>query len=218
MNTFVFGGVVTADLTDVARLQRNLKAYLDAPHKRTVLELLSHKGNQMRIELWRQFWKHRFIKRKGDWRNTLKRIIGGGIGKGIKVRWQSLHSPWDSRVPVVDKNGKKLSLYQKLVAQEIMRRVSGSGVLGVSFLTKRWKKSKGAKPFLIENRTNTLGQSARFELRDDFVQITGFTPGLEKIALRYGILREVIRKANEDVEGYLADHFGPAFLTALHAK
>lgn len=215
MNSVVYGGIAYADLSDLDRLKRNLKAYLATPHKRTVLELLSHKGNQMRIELWRQFWSHRFIKRKASWKNVLKRVVGKT--DGVKVRWQSLHSPWDSRVPDVDKNGKKLSLYQKLVAQEIMRRVAGSGVLGVSFLTKRWRKSKGAKPFLIENRTNTLGKSARFELRDDYVQITGFTPGLEKIALRYGILKSAIREANRDIESYLKDHFGPAFLQALHA-
>jgi hypothetical protein len=215
--SFIYGGIVTADMTDIDRLQRNLKAYLGAPHKRTVLQILNHKGNAMRIDLFKLFWAHRFLKRgkKGNWMRILRRIISDA--KGIKVRSHSLQSKWSSLIPDVDKNGKKLSLWQKLVAQEVLRRISGSGVLGVSFLAKRWRKNSTGKT-LIDNRTNTLGLAARFEVQDDFVQITGFTPGLEKIARRYGILKEVIRRANADIEKFLSDKISPAFVEALHAR
>jgi len=207
-----------ADMSDVARLQRNLKAYVT--HRRKIPEdqILTQKGNALRIELWRGFWKRRWIKSKKtgrNWASVMRGITGGH--KGIKVRLQRLISPWDSRIPSKTKAGKPLSLRQKLVAQEIMRRVSGSGVLGVSFLGRRWRfNKKGA--FLVVNKTNTLGTAATFKKTEDSYIITGFTPGLEKIAKRYGVIKTALNEVSRDIEKYLADRIGPAFVAALHAK
>lgn len=211
------GFIGYADTSELDRLQRNLKAYVQYRRKIPEDQILTQKGNALRIELWRGFWAHRFIERKAQkkaWPKILRKLIDSK--GGIKVRLQYLTAPWDSRVPDTDKNGKPLTLRQKLVAQEIMRRISGSGVLGVSFLGKRWRfNKKGA--YLIVNKTNKLGTAATFQKRDDEYIIRGFTPGLLKVAQRYGVLRGAISEVSRDIEKYLADRIGPAFLEALHA-
>lgn len=211
-------GLFYADMSEIGRLQRNLREYVRVRSKLTEDEILTKKGNDLRIKLFEGFWAHRFLKKKRarlNWGAALRLILAGH--EGIKVRLNSLIEPWSSRVPSVDKNGRPLSLRQKLVAQEIMRRISGSGVLGVSFLGKRWRFNKKGS-FLVVNRTNSLGTAAKFEKRQGEYIITGFTPGLLKIVQRYGIIREALSRVSQDIEKYLSDKVGHAFVEALHAR
>lgn len=208
------GGLLTWNAAALDRLQRNLRAYEKVRVKKTSDEILNEKGGRLRIELWRAFWKRRFVKSKTSWERVLKRLVKRG--KGIKVRLQNLGNPWAARVPQTNKHGKPTTLRQKLVAQEIMRRVSGSGVLGASFLIKRWKKTKEDK-YLIENRTRGLGKAVTFQKTAKAFIVTGFTPGLAAVAQKYGALAEAINAISADTEAYLLRKCGPDFVKALHA-
>lgn len=205
---------VTADFSDIQRLQRNLKAYVKIRHKKSVDEILNAKGNDLRIQLYKGFWAQRWKKgAKGGFR-LLKSLVAQG--RGILVRLMSLVSPWSGKVPLVDKRGRALNLYQKLVAQEILRRQSGVGVLGASFLRKRWA-IKDNERFLITNKTRGLGKAVTFEKKDDAFIITGFTPGLARVASKYGILTKALNAVSRDIEKYLERKLGPAFVQQLHA-
>lgn len=205
------------DVRELDRLMRNLRVYMQLRYKKSEDEILTQKGNDLRIKLFQGFWAHRFLDKKS--RKFTAGKIRELIGKwnGIKVRLNQLRSPWDGRVPATDKNGKPLSMHQKLVAQEVMRRISGTGVLGVSFLGKRWRFNKKDGYFLVTNRTNKLGTAATFLKRSGEYIITGFTPGLGRIAERYGILSNALSVVSADVEEYIAKKLGPEFLQTLHA-
>ena len=78
--------------------------------------------------------------------------------------------------PTTDKNGKQLTLWQKLVWQETSRRQQGIGVLGVSFLSKRWRTKKrltDGVPQVRQNAAIALGTLALPE---------GFAPLVEALA------------------------------------
>lgn len=200
----------TVNLSDIARLQRNLQAYAKVRHKKTTDEILNQKGNDLRIQLFRGFWAQRW--KKG--RNLVRALLAQG--RGILVRLMTLVPKWAGKIPQQTKGGRALNLYQKLVAQEIARRQSGVGVLGVSFLRRRWAFKNNSR-FLITNKTRSLGKSATFEKRDDQFVITGFTPGLARVAQQYGILSNALRRVSADIEKYLERKLGPAFLQELHA-
>lgn len=204
---------VYADLSDISRLNRNLKAYVTVRHKKTTDEILNAKGADLRIQLFKGFFGQRWKKgAKGGFR-LLKSLVAQG--RGILVRLMTLVSPWDGKVPQTDKKGRALNLYQKLVAQEILRRQSGVGVLGASFLGKRWA-FKNNERFLIVNKTRGFGTAVTFEKKDDAFIITGFTPGLARVASKYGLLNRALNKVSLDIEKYLAGKLGPAFVEQLH--
>jgi hypothetical protein len=200
----------SADISDLLRLQRNLQAYAKVRHKKTTDEILNQKGNDLRIQLFRGFWAQRWKKGRNLVRNLLAQ------GRGILVRLMRLVPQWAGKIPATDKRGRALNLYQKLVAQEIARRQSGTGVLGVSFLRKRWRFKDNAR-FLVTNRTRGLGMAASFEKKDDSFVISGFTPGLARVAQTYGILNKALARVSADIEKYLARKLGPAFVEQLHA-
>jgi hypothetical protein len=206
--------ILYVDASDLGRLNRNLKAWIGVSGK-SEDEALNKKGNDLRIRLFKGFWGQRWKRGgKGGGFRLLRQLVRAG--KGILVRLMNLRSPWDSQIPATDKNGKPLNLRQKLVAQEIIRRQAGVGILGVSFLRKRWAYKKEAK-YLTENRTRGFGKAVSFEKSNGAFTITGFTPGLAKVAAKYGILASAIRGANVDTEEYLLRKMGPEFLQTLHA-
>lgn len=205
------------DAREIERINRNLRIYMNLRYKKSEDEILTQKGNDLRIKLFRGFWAHRFLDKKA--RKFSADALRGFLQtwQGIRIRLSHLISPWDSRVPSVDKNGRPLSLHQKLVAQEVMRRMSGSGVLGVSFLGKRWRFNRKEGSFLVTNKTNKLGTAATFQKRQGEYIITGFTRGLGRIAEKYGILSDALAVVSSDIEQYIAKKLGPEFLQTLHA-
>jgi hypothetical protein len=206
----------TADLSDLRRLQRNLKAYVQVRKKKTTDEILNQKGNDLRIRLFRGFFAQRWKKgAKGGGFKLLKSLVAQG--KGVLVRLMQLVPQWAGAVPQQDKNGRALSLHQKLVAQEMLRRQSGVGVLGVSFLRKRWA-IKNNERFLITNKTKGFGKAVTFEKRADSFIISGFTPGLARVAAKYGVLLTAIRAMSRDIEKYLRRKVGDEFVEQLHAS
>lgn len=207
--------IFTVDTREISRINRNLEVYMSL-RKVTEDRILTDKGIDLRIKLFRLFFAHRWAEmKKGKGSAILKNLTIGG--KGIRVRLMRLISPWDSKIPATDKNGKALSMWQKLVAQEVMRRAAGIGILGVSFLGRRWRfNKKGA--YLVTNKTNRLGVAATFEKRDGQYIISGFTPGLRRIADKYGILSDALALVSANIEEYLARKLGPEFLKTLHAS
>jgi hypothetical protein len=113
-------------------------------------------------------------------------------------------------MPMVDKNGKKLSFWQKRVWQEWKRRESGSGLLGISFWFVRKYFTKTTGMTYIENRSKLLGTLMRVtqsyqESPDGMLakmSITGLTPGLAKVAQRYNIIAAVISQVISDIKVY----------------
>lgn len=203
---------INVDARDLMRLTRNLREYIKV-NKRSEDELLNKKGNDLRIQLYRGFWAQRWKAKKGGGFRLLKALVASG--KGFLVRKMQLVEPWASQVPQTDKKGRALNEYQKLVAQEATRRQAGAGVLGVSFLRKRWAYKKEAR-YLTENRTRGFGKAVTFEKRDGEFIITGFTPGLARVAQKYGIISGAIQRMSTDIESYLAKKLGPEFVQNLH--
>jgi hypothetical protein len=211
--------IISADTSELLRMRRNFLAEREVS-RRSGREIIAHKAEDTRINLGKEFYKHRFLKGKkaassGD--QILKSILKHG---GINVRLMNLVSPWAGMVPTVDKNGKPLSLWQKLVAQETLRRMSGSGVLGVSF----WAKRKGkrvdpgtGKVVLLENKTKGFGRAVTIEMDDSQATITGFTPGLAKVAIRYGAIPAALRKVNAASERYLMRKYRDEFAKQMAA-
>ncbi len=210
------GSFLLVDASELRRIQRNLQAYAQVRNKTSVQEILAKKGNDLRINLFKGFWAQRWKKgNKGGGFRLLNQL--SRAGKGVLVRLMTLVEPWKSQIPAVDKNGRALSMWQKLVAQEMIRRSAGVGVLGVSFLRKRWAE-KGNQRFLIENRTRGFGKAVTFDLKEGEFVITGFTPGLARVASKYGLITGAIRNVSRDIETYLEKKLGPEFVLALHAR
>lgn len=204
--------LTTADVRDVLRVQRNLQEYARVRSKISKDEILNKKGNDLRIRLFKGFWSRRWKKNAA--RGLLKTLVAAG--KGIHVRLLRLVAPWSGRIAATDKKGRPLSGWQQLVAQEVMRRQSGIGVLGVSFLRKRWRyKKEGA--YLTENRTRGFGRAVTFRKTESEFSITGWTPGLARVAQKFGILGEALRGMSADLEAYLTRKIGPEFVQSLHA-
>jgi hypothetical protein len=207
--------LATADVSDLLRLNRNLKEYARVRSKMSVQEILANRGQRLRIFLYRAFWAQRWKQgRKGGGFKLLKSLVAAG--KGIHVRLMTLVSPWAGQIPTVTKRGQPLNERQKLVAQEMIRRSAGVGILGVSFLRKRWRETKVSK-FLVENRTKGFGKAVTFALTEGQFTITGWTPGLKRVAEKYGLLGKAVRNMNADTEVYLSRKLGPEFLKSLHA-
>src|SRR5687767_8945504 len=120
---------VKSDVSDLLRLNRNLKEYARVRSKMSVQEILANRGQRLRLFLYRAFWAQRWKqgRKAGGWR-LLKQHVKAG--KGIHVRLMTLVSPWAGQIPTETKKGKPLNERQKLVAQEVLRRSAGVGVLG----------------------------------------------------------------------------------------
>lgn len=204
--------MISVDVRDMLRLQRNLKEYARVRSKVSKDEILNKKGNDLRIRLFRGFWARRWKKNAA--RSLLKTLVAAG--KGVHVRLMRLVAPWSGKIPATDKKGRPLNDWQKLVAQEVMRRASGIGVLGVSFLRKRWRYKKEGS-YLTENRTRGFGKAVTFQKTADEFTITGWTPGLARVAQRFGILGEAVRGMSADLETYLSRKISPEFVQQLHA-
>ena len=206
---------VTADMRDMDRLQRNLRAEIGVS-SRSKDEILNRLGNDLRINLFKGFWKQKWTKgRKGGGFRLLRQLSKSG--KGVHVRLLRLTGKWTDQIPENTKGGKDLTMWQKLVAQEIVRRQAGVGVLGVSFLRKRWRYKKDGR-YLTKNTTRGLGTAVTFEKTDDAFIIRGFTPGLAKVAQRYGVLGTAMRVVAGKTEAYLRRKLGPEFVRQLHAR
>jgi hypothetical protein len=195
------------DQSALTRLGKKLVDYYHVLKRLTLSEIIEKKGNDLRIQLYRLFAEERFGGKSGRksgiaWRE-LKRRSKAGIG--TMVREKSLNNRWGAP-PALTQGTKqkahKLSLWQQLVWQETTRRQRGIGVLGVSFLSNRFRYNKQGK-YLVENKSRTLGTLVQIKKDDTSYTITGFTPGMVEVANRYNIADRAIAEVEKDLDKYL---------------
>lgn len=185
----------------IDRLNRNLRDYI-ALSKKTTAEIVSQKGNDLRIKMFRAYRSHRWGAGKMQGGIALRefRQRGGRIKvrSGLKIE----------HAPETTKSGVKLNTQARKVWEELRLRQLGIGVLAASFLVRRWNR-KATK--LIRNVTgarNSLLAEFSFDagpLSDTATwQANGFVPGLDKVSGRYRISATAMAAVSADIEKYLA--------------
>jgi hypothetical protein len=230
---------------ELLRLQHALNVYAGVT-KRSSADFVSRKIYDLRVQLYRGFHAQR-------WKGTRK---GSRQSKGIAFREMRARAKQGQGITFkqgLTLNGKapefftrrkggkqiKLSEHQKLVWSELARRQSGLGVLGVSFLLKRWRRKKEIdedgktiiRRELRENRTARVYSEmfggvevheqrdygnrkllSRAEVGTNSATLTGYLPAHDKVSQRYGILAAALRSVREDTEVYLNRKLGPQTL------
>lgn len=207
---------ITVDTTEIDRLNRNLKTYSELRYRMTEDEILNKVGNDVRIKLFKEFWARRWKPGGKKSVSALARKMASG-GKGFKVRTNQLIAPWEGKIPTETRRGKPLNMRQKLVAQELMRRRAGAGLLGVAFLRRRWRYKKDRKYLARNFHTGKIGDAATFKKRVGSFEIEGLKEGLGKIASQYGIVNKALSAASANIEVYIGRKLGPDFLKTLHS-
>jgi hypothetical protein len=201
--------------------QSNLDAYNRALAKyitltsKTVDEALEKKGKALGIALWRGFAAKKWAAGRNAesvlatmFRNATRlprsayrhgdRLTDPAGGQ-VPVRKPVAAPPWLSSIPTEAANGK-MGAWRAAVAQEALRRKSGVGVLGASFLASRYaSNSEGTR--LVQNKTGqVLGSVTK---GPGYIEIIGNTPGLSLIDERYGIVSDAIRSETADMDVYI---------------
>lgn len=224
--------MITTDADrELGRLIRNLQDYT-LVSKYTFSEVLEKKGNDLRIQLFKLFWDQKFGgpgKRKADvaFRELARRTRAG---LGTLVRKLFLDSEVGTP-PERSASGRKLSLWQKLVWQEVQRRAHGMGLIAIGLLSKRYRtraKRDSAGKIVRDasglamterwtdvNRSRQLGELVQITKTEDSYSIRGMTPGMGDVAQRYGIYARAMAKVSEDMEPYLARKFGQAYRSSF---
>jgi len=195
----------TVEIVGGDALQKALQEYQTYSRK-LPSEVLQKKGNDLRIQLFRLFREKRWAGGKTIAEREMRARAKEGKGtltrRGLDI----------SHTPTVSRTGKPLGLQSRRVAAEIATRQSGIGVLGVSFLLSRWSYSKSGRT-LIQNRSRSLGILSEAELSLDASQpgqstgtfrLTGYTPGMARVAAKYGILAKAKAAVLADMQPYLA--------------
>lgn len=176
-------------------LSKTLDRYVALSGK-SIDETLNRKGNDLRIKLFRAYRKKRARSRFEQQARARARR-----GVGLTVRMDEISTRYSP--PEVDKNGRPLTLWQKLYWQELKRRKQGIGVLGVSFLDRRYRSNQTQGRYLTINRSGQLGEMARFEKGNGFFRITGFTAGLAQVDKKYGLVRDAVTAVENDTLKYI---------------
>jgi hypothetical protein len=229
---------VSVEITDnLALVNATLNEYVRVQHKLTVGEVLEKKGRDLGIKLFEGFWK---LRQKGltKWmREPDNAVFSGPMftlakkrGWATKVRTTELEGPYASlydtgqaskfigrgkRTTFVPSGpgNRALTKSALLVAQELATRQRGVGLLGVSFLSKRWRnrdESKGGD-YLVPNTSAKLGELSTIEQSVDaqgngFFRITNKTPGVATMDDKLGIISAALTAVRQDMLVYFAEH------------
>lgn len=166
-----------------------------AASKKLPAEIVARKGVDLRIQVFRgmkrQEWKRG--RKGGAWREQQRRFKAG---KGVKVRDRFGGDEGQ------DKNGKKLTRWQRAVKHEIDRRARGVGLIGVTFLDRRWRKPKKGH-YLSRNTSRSLGTLAITQQTATEYRLTASTPGVDIVSNRYGVLNRALETVTADMNKYL---------------
>ena len=192
-----------------------LSAYLEV-NKRERQSLIRKKGIDAGIKLHKGFKRQRWKGGKSVAVREMRRRAKAGKGTKVRDRALSLNAPNRS------KKGRKLNWWQKLVWQETFRRQSGIGVLGVSFLMRRYRKgilqgNPGAR-ITKANRSRKNGIISTIQVSKDRFEITGFFPGTHTVSVRYGILSTAVREVTVDSLQYVKKKTGDQFESYMRRK
>jgi hypothetical protein len=211
--------MIQVDASEVDRLNRNLQAYV-ALSGRAADEVVRKKGEDLRIQLAREFFRQRWKGGRGvAWREFKGRVRAG---EGTLVRLKSVSSRFlaasGKELPATDTRGRPLSSWQQLVWQEIARRQHGVGALGATFLVHRWQHSGGERK-LVANRSRLTGsyhkRALDIVLRDGAYTLEAKTPGIAAVGSRYGLITKALASVNADTEKYLTRKMEEAAKLAL---
>lgn len=196
------------DQTALTRLNKKLTDYKLVLKRLTIPEILDKKGNDLRIQLWKLFWYQKFggpgKKKESIASKELARRAKSG--KGIIVRARELDAKWGTPPDIANgrkRKGYKLSLWQKLVWQELQRRISGIGLLAIGFLSRRFRSNNARGRYLVENVSKSLGPLVQIKKEETSFTITGFTPYLVELSNRYNIANRAIAGVEKDIDKYL---------------
>lgn len=203
--------------SNLAAFNRALRQYATLTTK-TLDEVLEKKGRALSIALFQGFAAHKWSAgRKGAGAvlgamfATATRLPRSAYRQGnrltdsaagqVPVRKPVAGAPWSGSIPDTTSNGAAMGAWRAAVAQEVLRRRAGVGVLGASFLWYRYRSNNAMGTFIVKNKAGKgLGAVER---GDGFIRIIGYTEGLEKIDLDYGIVSAAIARETDDMDVYI---------------
>ena len=93
-----------------------------------------------------------------------------------------------------------MSRWQRLMAQEVLRRQAGQGALAASFLwIRRRGKSQGLQP--VQNKAGAVIGAT--DVRPGLFRIMGKMPGLSVVDRRYSVVTSAISDVRADIDVYI---------------
>lgn len=188
---------------------------------KTVAEVVDRKTRSLGIRLFGAFRERQWggnVRRRGIAREELD--ARAAQGKGIKVR-QTIIDRMDARrkglgqarVDIFarrragtarandERNLRRnfrarANLWREAVGRELKARERGIGVLAASFLWYRRRSSQARGTYYVRNRS---GRSLGYlESADGVARIVAETPGVARVADRYGIVSSAIQAETAD--------------------
>lgn len=202
---------MSVTVSGIDALNTSLRQYI-LLSKKTAWQALDKHANALRIALFQRYWSVRWAAKLG--------FKMPSPGRGVIVRSKTMIGDYSDSAPTKTTGGHKVNWYQKLVWQEIARRQKGIGLLGISFLFRRWNPDKTR---LIENKSRLIGTLARVESRyqinnesqlEASATITGTAPGMKKVSDRYGIEAGAIKDTTENINVYVRRKLAEAAMQA----
>lgn len=184
------------------RLFHNLQAYKNLSRK-TTEEVVSKKGNDLRIKLFRGYRSARWGGKSGRGIAFREARMRAEEGKGTTVRAGIDYG----KAPTSSRTGKPLTIHQRMVAAELALRQKSIGVLGASFLVRRWNAKQSRLKRNVTGARGRLLAEITFDSSpiSDFAQfeIKGFTPALDVVDKRQRIVSNAMAAVSADMEKYI---------------
>jgi hypothetical protein len=227
---------VTPQSSDAAIGRLNDALLLYASYARSgVDEILAKKGNDLRVQLYRKFSAEKWKGGPGIAEREMRARATQGIGTRIS-RWVR-NNPGDPPIslhrlqgtPAVAPAPAGLNRQQALVWREVQARQAGIGILAVSWLLRRWRHNNGGKRLVanktdhsvmgkvVTNESREFGTLAQVEQRPGMLRLTGFTPGMDEVAERYGIVSDAVDAVTDDMMPYIERKMAAAAQTLFPA-
>ena len=204
---------------DIGKLNEELALYMELS-KKTAQEVVDKKGLDLNIKLFRGFWALRTKGGRNAWKGPMfDQAAARGWRTKLRKRvvedepYLSIYQFGYFSRRVKRKKGmgtqtdKHRSRRGLLVAQELARRQRGAGLLGITFLQRRWRSSQAKGRYFATNKSRGLGTLSMIEsgpLEDGaFFRVRVFTPGIDTVGEGRGIFATAIRQVREDTAIYL---------------
>jgi hypothetical protein len=219
---------------DIGRLNEELELYSKLS-RLTAQQVVDKKGIDLNIKLFRGFWALRIKNGRNAWKGPMfDQAAARGWRTKLRKRvvedepYLSIYQFGYFSRRVKRKKGtgtkteKQRSRRGLLVAQELARRQRGAGLLGITFLQRRWRSNQAQGRFLAVNKSRGLGTLAMMEsgpLEDGaFFRLRVFTPCIDTVGEGLGIFATAIRQVREDTTVYLVRKQMEALRKALKAN
>lgn len=204
----------------LAEVNQALNEYVAAARK-SPDEVLEKKGRDLAIKVFQGFWAQRLKATKAQ-RKAQAGFRGPAfdeakargwrvkIRSGLKLNANYRLARAKTKGGRTKRNG--LSDYALLVAQELSMRQRGAGLLGVSFLHRRWRRGTRTSTgrtgrYLSHNVSKKLGLLSAVEKGQNgdshFLRITNKTPGVAIVDANKQIIAIALERVRADTRVYL---------------